>query len=85
MTHDKTDQKQKTKQAPAKQAVRKAKVAQRSRAAKTLLNSEQMATFAARGFLRFDACVPEKLNQAFLREVSPNTGPAAPELSPQAH
>jgi hypothetical protein len=31
-----------------------------------LLNSLQMATFAARGFLRFDAAVPEELNRQFL-------------------
>ena len=28
-----------------------------------------MATFAARGFLRFDACVPEAINQSFLKQV----------------
>jgi hypothetical protein len=31
-----------------------------------LLNSPQMASFAARGFLRFDAVVPDDLNREFL-------------------
>lgn len=35
----------------------------------SLLNSTQMATFAARGFLRFDGYVPEAINQQFLDEV----------------
>jgi Phytanoyl-CoA dioxygenase (PhyH) len=34
-----------------------------------LLDSRQMAHFVARGFLRFDAVVPDELNTAFLREV----------------
>ncbi|HTO57227.1 MAG TPA: hypothetical protein VMJ74_05505, partial [Pseudomonadales bacterium] len=34
-----------------------------------LLNSRQMATFVARGFLRFDAVVPDDINQQFLDEV----------------
>lgn len=33
------------------------------------LNSTQMATFAARGFLRFDALVPEALNKRFLADI----------------
>lgn len=32
----------------------------------TLLDSRQMATFAARGFLRFDAVVPDAINRSFL-------------------
>ncbi len=42
-----------------------------------LLDSEAMATFAARGFLRFDALVPEALNRAFLERIeaaSPEAG-----------
>lgn len=35
----------------------------------TLLNSKQMAAFAARGFLRFDGVVPEEINQQFLVEL----------------
>ncbi|MEM1228895.1 MAG: phytanoyl-CoA dioxygenase family protein [Pseudomonadota bacterium] len=35
-------------------------------AKRTLLTSTQMATFAARGFLRFDGVVPAALNEAFL-------------------
>ncbi len=34
-----------------------------------LLNSQQMAHFTARGFLRFDAVVPNSINQAFLSEI----------------
>lgn len=34
-----------------------------------LLTSAQMASFAARGFLRFDAAVPDQLNRAFLAQV----------------
>ena len=34
-----------------------------------LLNSQQMAQFTARGFLRFDAAVPDSVNQAFLSEI----------------
>ena len=33
------------------------------------LSSQQMAEFAARGFLRFDNVVPEALNEKFLQEV----------------
>ena len=34
-----------------------------------LLNSNQMAHFAAKGFLRLDAVVPEALNQQFLADI----------------
>ncbi len=33
------------------------------------LNNTQMATFAARGFLRFDAVVPEEINHQFLSDI----------------
>src|SRR5512139_3825088 len=33
------------------------------------LDSRQMASFVARGFLRFDAVVPDAINQQFLDEV----------------
>ena len=36
---------------------------------RVLLNSRQVATFVARGFLRFDAAVPAALNEQFLDEV----------------
>ena len=36
---------------------------------RVLLSSAQMASFVARGFLRFDAAVPEDINQQFLDEV----------------
>ncbi len=47
------------------------------------LNSLQMANFAARGFLRFDGCVPAALNAAFLAQVQQ----AQPDQdsSPEAH
>ena len=35
----------------------------------TLLNSRQMASFVARGFLRFDGIVPAQLNADFLDAV----------------
>ncbi len=34
-----------------------------------LLNSHQMASFAARGFLRMDAVVPDDINQQFLADI----------------
>ena len=34
-----------------------------------LLGATQMASFAARGFLRFDTVVPEAINTQFLDEV----------------
>jgi hypothetical protein len=41
------------------------------------LNEQQMATFAARGFLRFDAAVPDEINAQFLAEAG-----EAPEARP---
>ena len=38
-------------------------------AERVLLTSQQMATFVARGFLRFDASCPDDINQQFLDEV----------------
>lgn len=49
----------------------------------TLLNSRQMATFAARGFLRFDGVVPEEINQQFLAAVG--DVPEGEVASPEAH
>lgn len=34
-----------------------------------LLNSQQMAEFVARGFLRFDELVPDDINQATMRDI----------------
>ncbi|HZC16489.1 MAG TPA: hypothetical protein VE309_07000, partial [Caulobacteraceae bacterium] len=42
-----------------------------------LLSSAQMARFVARGFLRFDAAVPEAINAQFMAEAG-----QAPELEP---
>ncbi len=41
-----------------------------------LLTAEAMASFTARGFLRFDAVVPEAINQAFLKEMGDIAPPA---------
>ncbi len=43
-----------------------------------LLSSLQMAQFAARGFLRLDAVVPESINQQFLDDVGPRTADEHP-------
>jgi len=48
-----------------------------------LLNSEQMASFAARGFLRLDACVPDDINSAFLADVRAQEG--IEKLDPMQH
>lgn len=45
----------------------------------TLLNSEQMALFVARGFLRFDEAIPEEINQQFLAEVGEVPENGSPE------
>lgn len=34
-----------------------------------LLSSAQVASFVARGFLRFDAAVPQSINDQFMREA----------------
>lgn len=44
-----------------------------------LLNSEQMASFAARGFLRMDAIVPDDINRQFLDEMGPVPEDGTPE------
>ncbi len=46
-----------------------------------LLNSRQMASFAARGFLRFEALVPPELNERAMREIDGDV-PAAPAGTP---
>ena len=38
-------------------------------AERVLLNSRQMASFVARGFLRLDAAVPAAINEQFIDEV----------------
>jgi len=42
-----------------------------------LLNSRQMATFAARGFLRFDALIPPEVNERAMREIDGHVPSAA--------
>jgi len=38
-----------------------------------LLNSKQMASFVARGFLRFDELIPDQLNQAIMKDIDAGT------------
>ncbi len=47
-----------------------------------LLNSKQMATFVAKGFLRFDELVPDEINQAAMAEIDAGPIPAAPAGTP---
>ena len=44
---------------------------------KYLLNSQQMASFAARGFLRFDSLIPDEVNQRAMREIDAGVPAAA--------
>jgi len=49
---------------------------------KHLLNSKQMASFVARGFLRFDELVPQSINDAVMAEIDAGTIKAAPAGTP---
>lgn len=49
---------------------------------KYLLNSEQMATFVAKGFLRFDQIVPDEINTAVMAEIDAGGIAAAPAGTP---
>lgn len=49
---------------------------------KYLLNTKQMATFAARGFLRFDELIPSAINEAVMAEIDADTIRAAPAGTP---
>lgn len=49
-----------------------------------LLTTRQMAQFAARGFLRFDALVPDELNRRFLADVEVDSVPVVPAGTPLA-
>lgn len=49
---------------------------------KYLLNSKQMASFVARGFLRFDEMVPNEINQAVMAEIDKGGIKAAPAGTP---
>ena len=42
-----------------------------------LLSAEQMASFVARGFLRFDGVVPDEINQQFMDAIG-EIAPAVP-------
>ncbi len=44
---------------------------------KYLLTSEQMASFAARGFLRFDSLIPDEVNERAMREIDAGVPAAA--------
>jgi ribosomal protein S27AE len=50
-----------------------------------LLNSKQMASFVARGFLRFDELVPTSINDAVMAEIDAGTIKAAPAGTPLSH
>ena len=47
-----------------------------------LLNSKQMASFVARGFLRFDELVPQAINDAVMAEIDQGGIKAAPAGTP---
>jgi hypothetical protein len=47
-----------------------------------LLNSKQMASFVARGFLRFDELVPQAINDAVMAEIDKGGIKAAPAGTP---
>ncbi len=49
---------------------------------KYLLNSKQMASFVAKGFLRFDELIPEALNERIMREIDAGQVKAAPAGTP---
>jgi len=49
---------------------------------KHLFNSQQMAQFVARGFLRFDELVPDDINEAVMREIDAGTIKGAPAGTP---
>ncbi len=49
---------------------------------KYLLNSEQMALFVAKGFLRFDEVVPSEINAAVMAEIDAGGIDAAPAGTP---
>jgi hypothetical protein len=49
-----------------------------------LLTTPQMAAFVARGFLRFDAVVPDALNRRFMAEVEAGPPKASPAGTPLA-
>jgi hypothetical protein len=47
-----------------------------------LLNSKQMATFVAKGYLRFDELIPQEINEAVMAEIDAGTIKAAPAGTP---
>lgn len=49
---------------------------------KYLLNSEQMALFVSKGFLRFDELVPDEINTAVMAEIDQGGIEAAPAGTP---
>ena len=46
-----------------------------------LLSTVQMATFAARGFLRFDGRVPASINERFLADAAGSDSPGTPSVA----
>jgi Phytanoyl-CoA dioxygenase (PhyH) len=51
-------------------------------AKENLLTTRQMATFVAKGFLRFDEIVPKALNERIMREIDAGAIKAAPAGTP---
>jgi len=49
---------------------------------KYLLNTRQMATFVAKGFLRFDEIIPAELNERIMREIDAGGVKAARSATP---
>lgn len=49
---------------------------------KYLLTSPQVASFVARGFLRFDELIPQELNEAIMREIDAKEVVASPAGTP---
>ncbi|MCB0142130.1 MAG: phytanoyl-CoA dioxygenase family protein [Caldilineaceae bacterium] len=47
-----------------------------------LLNSKQMASFVARGFLRFDELIPQEINEAVMAEIDAGTIKSQPAGTP---
>jgi hypothetical protein len=47
-----------------------------------LLNSKQMASFVARGFLRFDELIPDAINEAVMRDIDAGSVKAQPAGTP---
>src|SRR4051812_40223693 len=47
-----------------------------------LLTSKQMASFVAKGYLRFDELIPSEINQAIMRDIDAGTVKSQPAGTP---